>query len=309
MKNFLRLHFLLVLFIATFFIPCITFASEMLFVPSAEVVAKGDLVKVNIYVLPGEDRINAAEGKIIFPKSLLAVSNISYGNSILSFWPQAPEDKGNGVIAFSGVTPGGYASSGRGLLFSVIFNTLNEGNATLEIKEALVLKDDGLGSATVLKLGSGNISIIKKVANMESKTSSALTKELDVTNDHELPESFIPLVGSDQSIFNGKYFLVFSTIDKQSGIDHYEVQESKSKSTRNDAWIIAESPYLLSDQIFHSFVFVRAIDRAQNVRIEIMPPLYPQKFYQSAMFWVIIVLIFLLLFFWRRKFSSSLVKT
>ncbi|OGI93949.1 hypothetical protein A3A03_03730 [Candidatus Nomurabacteria bacterium RIFCSPLOWO2_01_FULL_40_18] len=292
---------ILVLLTVTFFIPGAIFASEMVFVPSNGAVAKGELIKINIYVMPGDDRINATQGKIIFPKDLLAVANVSYGNSILSFWPETPAQKEQGVIAFAGVSPGGYASSDRGLLFSVIFRALQEGNATLAIQDALVLKDDGAGSATQLRLGSGTISITKPIAKEESPKSFALSEELNATNDHELPESFMPLIGKDSNIFAGKYFLVFVATDKQSGIDHYEVQESKRRSPDDSKWVRAESPYELADQTLSSFIFVKALDKAQNVRLETLLPFYPQKFYQSVAFWVIIVLILLAFFFLRWK--------
>ncbi|MCK9186853.1 cohesin domain-containing protein [Candidatus Gracilibacteria bacterium] len=302
MKKFL----ILISLITIFFVPGIIFASEIVFSPLSVTVAKGEFVKINVYVLPGEDRINAAEGKIIFPNNLLSVSKISYGNSILSFWPQIPAEKENGVISFSGVTPGGYdVGSGRGLLFSVIFKGEGEGRANLEFKDGLVLKDDGAGTATLLKLGNGNIIITKQSIGGESKESSALLEELNVGSDHELPESFTPLVGSNPTIFDGKYFLVFATVDKQSGIDYFEVKESLNKSGDDTKWIRAESPYQLSDQALQSFILVKAVDKAGNFRIETLALRNTQKFYQSVSFWVIIILIFLIFFLWRRKIRNS----
>lgn len=303
----MKKYFLFYFSLTVLLIPSISFASEIVFAPSSVTIAKDELVKINVYLMLGTDKINAAEGKLIFPSDLLAISNISFGNSILSFWPEEPHKSADGIISFSGVAPGGYSGS-RGLLFSVIFKATKEGKAVLEINDGMVLKDDGAGTAAALKLNQGIINIVKKVSNTESTISSALSKEISWKSDTELPETFIPLVGSNPSIFDGKYFLVFATTDKQSGVDYYEVQESKRQSFEDNKWIRAESPYLLTDQALHSFISVKAIDHAGTFRTETLLPEYPQRFYQSSLFWVIIVVIFSVLVFFRRKLFKFLSK-
>lgn len=299
--NFMKIkHFFLLLLVISF-IPNICRASEMVFIPASHTVQKGDLVKIGLYLNTGEDRINAAGGKLIFSSDYLSVSNISFNNSVLNFWPEQPHLDANGTISFSGVTPGGFDGSSPNFLFSVVFRAVKDGKADLLLKDAVALKDDGAGTASDLNTGHGSIVITAQSSSPNSDNSAKLLAEIDPKNDKELPESFTPLIGSNPSIFDGKYFLVFTTNDKQSGIDHYEVQESKNKSVKDDAWIRAESPYLLLDQTLHSFVFVRAFDKAQNIRLETMPPLYPQKFYQSVEFWVIIIAVCSVLLFLKRK--------
>ncbi len=61
--------------------------------------------------------------------------------------------------------------------------------------------------------------------------------------------------------------MTFATQDKQSGIDHYEIQESRSSKIDAGKWKTAESPYLLIDQELHSFIYVLAIDRQGNERV------------------------------------------
>jgi len=63
---------------------------------------------------------------------------------------------------------------------------------------------------------------------------------------------------------------VFGTQDKGSGIDHYEVAESDNPfvNEANLVWRRAESPELLQDQSGRSTVYVKAVDRDGNVRIE-----------------------------------------
>ena len=301
----MKIKYFFFLLLIIFFAPNIGRASKMIFEPSSSIVQKDELVKINLYLATEEDRINAAEGELIFPNDLLSVYNINYSNSILNFWPEKPHLGRDGVISFSGVTPGGFGSNSRNLLFSVVFKALKEGKAEFGIQKALALKDDGAGTSSDLKLEKGSITVTAK-SSSPTLASGKLLQELDPKNDKEPPESFTPLIGSNPDLFTGKYFLVFTTNDKQSGIDHYEIQESKNKSIKNNAWIKTESPYPLIDQALRSFIFIRVFDQAQNVRLETLSPLYPHKFYQSAGFWVIIVLVcFMLLFKEKMGFLSQ----
>ena len=82
------------------------------------------------------------------------------------------------------------------------------------------------------------------------------------------PEEFKPEIGRDPAIFEGKYFLSFATVDKMSGIDHYEIIETRDK--KQDIWKKVESPYLLEDQSLQSKILVKAVDKAGNERISKM---------------------------------------
>jgi len=93
------------------------------------------------------------------------------------------------------------------------------------------------------------------------------------------PQDFTPEIGQDQAIFEGKYFLSFSTYDGLSGIDHYEVLEiSDRQQATGDReqvtgeWKIAQSPYLLEDQTLNSVIKIKAIDKAGNERVAEITP-------------------------------------
>ena len=304
-----RKHYLFFMVIlAVLFSPGISFAEEMLFMPSHGDIQEGEFIKVNVYVAPGGERINAAEGKLIFPSDLLAVSDINFGNSFLSFWREQPHSEKPGLIVFSGVAPGGYESPDKGLLFSVIFRGARVGRAELRITDEAVLKDDGAGSAAEVRLQQGSITIAKKDRLGESDSSRELSRALDPKNDGELPESFVPLVGSTPALFGGKHFIVFATADKQSGIDRYEVEESLRQSVDDTKWIRAESPYELSDQTLQSFVFVKAVDKAGNARVAMVWPKHARKFYEYGYFWVILIVILAALFILalKRRLTKNL---
>jgi hypothetical protein len=80
---------------------------------------------------------------------------------------------------------------------------------------------------------------------------------------------------------NGKYFAIFNTTDKQTGIDQYQILEEPIADRfsfiwgrANAPWITARSPYELKDQSLNSTVYVKAIDKAGN---EYIAKLVPEK--------------------------------
>jgi hypothetical protein len=80
--------------------------------------------------------------------------------------------------------------------------------------------------------------------------------------DATAPEIFIPEIGSDSNIFGGRDFLSFSTLDKTSGISHYEVKSGLLGTSK-----VVSSPYELRRPLVGKHVAVAAIDRAGNKRV------------------------------------------
>jgi len=72
------------------------------------------------------------------------------------------------------------------------------------------------------------------------------------------PLAFEVEVSRDNTLFDGKYFLIFSTVDKISGIDHYDIKEDQ------ELYGNASSPYVLKDQTQAKAIVVTAFDRAGN---------------------------------------------
>jgi len=98
------------------------------------------------------------------------------------------------------------------------------------------------------------------------------------------PEKFKPEIGKDPSIFEGKYFLSFSTTDKMSGIEYFEVKEGKKD------FKITKSPYLLGDQNLRSKILVKAVDKAGNEKVaEIIPP--HKVTWKEILSWIVALLV------------------
>jgi len=256
-------------------------------------VAIGQQFQVDVILNTEGEQINAVEGKIVFPDELLEVKEIRDGDSIINFWIERPDvplkdtntNTNKHELSFSGITPGGYIGS-QGLILSTIFQAKKEGGGAIEIRDAKVLLNDGEGTPASVKLSPFQFSI--------SQEAPAAPPMVETVKDADLPEDFKPEIAQSPEIFDGKYFLVFATQDKGSGIAGYAVHESTQKkdATRINTkkWQEAESPYVLKDQKLRSWIYVKAIDKAGNERIVMLPPKYPLKWYEKWENWIIIIL-------------------
>jgi len=242
-----------------------------------------------------EESINALEGQLAFPADLLELVEIQSGNSIVSFWIDKPKVEAD-KISFSGIIPGGFTGE-NGSILSMLFQAKKPGDGSIAIRSIKVLKNDGAGTPAEVTISDFQFSIVEGVPAVVRK------KE----KDREPPETFRPEIAKDESLFDGKWFLVFATQDKASGIDHYEVKESRQRIfTLFQKWVPAESPYILQDQELRSFVFVRAVDKASNKRIIQITPRNALLWYENYENWIIIIIGVLTLLLaakklWRKK--------
>jgi hypothetical protein len=127
----------------------------------------------------------------------------------------------------------------------------------------------------------------------------------DVTPpDEEEPLEFLPVVGKDPSVFKGDWFLAFAAADTGSGIDHYEVAETKTR-WGVPTYARAESPYRLVDQSLASYIYVKAVDRAGNERIAAVEP---SEQGPKAHAWLILLAVILLAltgFLLNRRYGTN----
>jgi len=65
-------------------------------------------------------------------------------------------------------------------------------------------------------------------------------------------------ISNDKYLYDGQYFLIFSTTDKGSGVDYYTIKEG-TNLTNN-----AQSPYILQDQTQEDTIIITAYDKAGN---------------------------------------------
>jgi hypothetical protein len=265
--------------------PSMSFAAEIFFETQKNNFTKNEKFSVQVFLNTENVSVNAIEGSIIFPVDLLEVEEIIDGNSAINFWVEKPYITDKQMVSFSGITTGGLNGSKK-FMFSIIFVAKATGNGFITFSEIEVLKNDGLGT---------KIKAVPKplLISVDSKLSSI--KDENGVKDPNSPEDFIPIVGRDPTIFDGQYFVVFSTQDKGLGVDYYEVKEGFWGS-----YAVASSPYLLQDQSLTKTIYVKAVDRGGNMRVVTVSAQNHPKWYQDYFIISIIVLLFGWLFFSKK---------
>jgi len=243
--------------------------------------------------------INAAEVNLSYPKDQLEAVAASDGDSIFSLWVKSPTIYSDyGLVSFVGGLPGGYC--GRVAGDSALSNKLATIYFRFPTSTALAsssipqpaqltflsgtkaLVNDGAGTLASLTTGGATYTRLLK-----GKYVSLDTWQKAIENDTTSPDPFIVGIYRNSSLFDNNWFAVFSTVDKQTGIDHYEVAEVSSQNSSVPQsqwnWFRAVSPYLIKDQKLTSLIAVRAIDRAGNIRVEhYLPVQSPQREKQIA---------------------------
>lgn len=236
------------------------------------------------------ENINAMEGTLFYPRKILELKEIRDGNSIINFWIERPKAEQNGQIHFSGITPGGYQGK-NGFVLSAIFQTVAIGSGSIDIRELSVLQNDGKGTSVPVTA----IPFQFVVSREGGSEQPILKKEKDA----DPPEAFTLEIARDPNLFENRWFVVFASQDKGSGIDYYEVLENRSQNIENRSWIQEKSPYVLQDQELKSFIYVRAVDKAGNERIAVLSPRSSPQ-YAGYVVWSILGVVIVASYFFVR---------
>ena len=258
----------------------------------------GENISADLVLDTAKNSINTIEGTIQVPTEYFKISGINTGSSFLSLWPERPTVHNDGTITFTGGVPGGFAGA-DGNILTVSLKAKKSGEASIAIKGATVLLNDGL--ATELK----DVKFIALALTILPETIKEVVKP---PVDTIPPEPFTPVISQASSVANGKYFVSFSTQDKQSGISHYEVREgymilpilsplffTQWQKTLNP-------PYILNFQHWWSRVDVRAYDNAGNYREEsVLEPLDRQGITILYILLIIILIAIILLIFIKKS--------
>lgn len=246
--------------------------------------------------------VNAMHVEVRYPTDTLRAVDFSKGNSILSLWIEEPKiDTDKGVVTFSGGIPGGYCGRIPGdpvlsnvlgkIVFSVIGAEKKEATISISDTSAVYLND---GQATQAHLITQS-AVFEIKPTALSRTNPWLEA---VGADTTPPDAFVVTVESTQRVFGGNYYAVFTTQDKQSGIDHYEMFE-------RGAWNTVSSPHELKDQYLLASVQVKAVDKAGNVRLGdyiegSAAPRVPKESNHPIVILVVAMLLGVGLYMWHR---------
>ncbi len=277
---------------ASFLVVAPTFAAETFFGTKTQEIKAGQLFEVGVFINTDNEEINAVEGKIIFPQDLLEIKKINDGNSIINFWIEKPKSTSDGHVAFSGIIPGGYNDS-QGLIFSVTFLAKKEGSGAIEFSGVKALRNDGKGTEATL-----TISNFQFLISNPPTGGSVPQITAPKTEDLNPPEAFTPQIAADPTLFKGKWFLVFATQDKGSGIDHYEVCEGTRKC------VTAESPYLLQNQDLDEAIVVKVVDKNGNERVATLPPQKSRVWYKDYAILGILIIVAIAYLIWKTLWKK-----
>jgi len=284
-----------------------TEAAKLYLEPAEGNYQPGDTFLVEIKIDTEGECINTVEANLSFSQNILKAVDFSQGNSILTLWVNPPSiDQQSRLISFVGGIPGGYCGRVPGdpgvsnLLGKIIFRIPGmmvgePGENLAEVKfldTSQVLLNDGFGTKAKLTTQGAIFKILSEPGTLKDEWQEVIEE------DNIPPEPFKIEVHQEPLIFEGKYFIIFSTTDKQTGLDYYEVKEGERE------WKEVESPYLLEDQALQSIIKVRAVDKAGNERIaEYVPPVKPKPF----PYWIIILILIVAVGIWwlMRKLKSK----
>ena len=277
--------FLILLLNSTFYIlnPQLVSAATMYFnSPLGQEVGISQVMPVEILLDADGENLNAVELEVIYNKNFLEPVGFKDGGSIVQFWVERPNLEKEALV-LRGIMPNGFNWQ-KGLVGTLDFKTLTPGITEIRFSaNPKTFLNDGLGTEAKTKVSGFKVAI--------SRQKPALDLEED---DQYPPEKFNPEVIQDPNVFDSQYVLVFATQDKQSGIDRYEIQETKNKKSKTEDWGRAESPYLLKDQTRESYIFIKAVDRKGNERIEKIYPISYKSWYQRPLTYIIVAVLLVL---------------
>ncbi|MFZ2500981.1 MAG: cohesin domain-containing protein [Minisyncoccia bacterium] len=259
-------------------------------------IGVSDVVRVDV-ILNSAVPANAFSGTLSYSKTLLEPVAVSDGNSIISMWITRPAiSTSSAPMTFAGITPGGFSGT-DGMLFSVLFRAKAVGSTKVSLGEIEVLRNDGVGGNEPTTTKPITISI-------GLKSSGGYVEPSDTTQ----PESFSAVIGTDTQLFGGKNYLVFTAVDKGSGIDNYVVSESRIPSFMlplfSLSWRVTASPYVVANQDLTSTIYIKAVDRSGNERLSVFPPQHLFTVYEKVVLIAILILFVLLSQRqWGRRFE------
>lgn len=249
-------------FFAFLTLPSLVHGASVYVTPGEGTYGVGDTFVVEVRLLTDAECVNAADLEVRYPNTVLRAVDFSKGSSILSLWVREPIlDHDRGVVSFAGGIPGGYCGRVQGdpslsnVLGRIAFTVIGTNDAAaVEISSNTRLyAHDGLGTEINPKKSSVSFVLL---SDPQLPVNEWIA---EVREDTIPPEAFAVGIHSTRGIFGGRYYLVFSTSDKQSGLDHFELYE-------RGVWRTITSPHALRFAALED-IRVRAIDKAGNERI------------------------------------------
>jgi hypothetical protein len=288
---------LLALALPALFIAPAAEAAQLLLTPPQGQFRPGDTVAVDLRLDNQNECVNAGEVTVGYPKDLVEVIDVSRGNSIFTIWVVPPTVRSDyGLINFIGGIPGGYCGRTPGdpavtnVLARFIFRFSDKIKNTVPVQVPITISpssrvtlNNGQGTEAKLSVRSASFTITATAPAQENEWTKALR------DDKTPPEEFQVGVYQDKNIFDNRFFAAWSAVDKQTGLDHYELAEIPAGRSQDAAkWKRADSPFVLADQSAKSTVLVKAFDKSGNVRLaQYAPKAAPKRTVDGMIWWTL----------------------
>ncbi len=277
---------------SVWFIPQVASAAALYIDPGISELNRGDSVTMSVRLDTDEvagECVNAVDAIITYSENINPV-DVSIGDSIFRVWVESPTiDRENRTITFAGGIPNGYCGRVVGdprltnVLARIVFQSpgfsVGGGGTTATIgfaAETTAYLNDGFGTKADLATYPATI-------ELNARPGATLQNSWDdeVKSDRIPPEEFT--LDDPVKNANDKYYITFSTTDKQTGVDHYEVMEEPLSHFGTFQWGRADAPwirvvepeniqYVLRDQSLNSIIYVKAVDKAGNEYIAKLIP-------------------------------------
>lgn len=257
-------------------------------------IGVGDVVMVDVFINTEGKSINVVEGDVGFITGFenIKVKDFSFAGSDFVYWPNKPSlIEGAKKISFVAGTPGGINKK-TALLFRVALEGIKDGPLVISPGNLKVYINDGRATPANVSIEPSTLSVVP-----QQKPSIANQLQKIIIGDRNKPFSFKAEIGSDPSLFDGKTFVVFSALDRESGIDHYEVREGDREPVRSGNIYVFQNQEKLEPTIIFAY------DKAGNSRkIVLREKGALEKIYlwQVALtVCVVLLLVVALLIFWK----------
>lgn len=157
--------------------------AEMRISPEQKVVKLGDEFTVEITV-SSVVPVNVFAGELVFDNTVIEVAEIDYNVSVADLWAERPWfSNGAGTLNFAGgsLAQGGFI--GTESLLSVRFRTLKEGSVSLALRDARILKHDGLGTEVALGTPIDAVVTVDDLSTDDTIDKGNLVREVDRGSD------------------------------------------------------------------------------------------------------------------------------
>lgn len=284
-----------VLICVSWALPQLAFASTVYIEPTSPNAYVGQSLRVDV-LIDADQGVNTIGGEVVFSKELFEVADIETGDSVINFWVEAPHvGKDAASVAFSGITPGGVSGVKKKVL-TLVLTPRAPGEGSISLRNTKLYIGDGSGREVEPVVLPVRVSVSPRNGSSQA----------DIVSDTTPPENFEVYFGRDDSLFEGKEFLVFATQDKGVGVDHYSVREGKW-----GLYTQTSSPYLLKGKYLREAIFVKAVDKNGNERVVVVPPEHPgfvNEIYEARFVILMVVLAWVLvrnIYLWQKHSSRS----